>query len=72
MIHQPHLTAELRELPPEDGWACHEATGRACAVCPCGLNTGFIDKGEAARTYAEHPDSQLGSNREAWLLGQRG
>lgn len=55
MIHHPTLVAEIRELPPEDGWARCEATGRACLVCTCGTVTGFVDKAEALRTASEHP-----------------
>lgn len=54
MLHQLLIVAEIRELDPEDGWARHEATGRACVVCPCGLNTGFIQKTDAAQQYREH------------------
>jgi hypothetical protein len=55
VIHRPQLVAELRELPPEDGWARSEATGRACLVCPCGTNTGFTDQDTAAQQYVDHP-----------------
>jgi hypothetical protein len=54
MLHQVHLVNELRELPPQDGWARHEATGRACVVCPCGLNTGFINAREACQQFNSH------------------
>ncbi|QUI32447.1 hypothetical protein H9W91_17450 [Streptomyces alfalfae] len=54
MIHQPHLIAELRDRPPEDGWSCHETTGRACTVCPCGLSTGFIETSAAIDAYRDH------------------
>lgn len=54
MRHDPHLVREIRELPPQDGWACYEGTGRACVVCCCGLCTGFIDKGEARREAEQH------------------
>ncbi|MFM9563265.1 MULTISPECIES: hypothetical protein [Streptomyces] len=57
MIHSPTLVAEIRELPPEDGWARCEGTGRACFVCCCGLTTGFIDRAEAIRVAKEHPDA---------------
>jgi hypothetical protein len=55
MIHHPTLVAEVRDLPPEDGWARHESTGRACVVCPCGLNTGFIGRAEAFPAFKDHP-----------------
>lgn len=54
MVHRPLVVAEIRELPPQDGWACYERTGRACLVCHCGLNTGFIDKAETARLAQQH------------------
>ena len=54
MLHQTLIVAEVRELAPADGWAQYEATGRACVVCPCGLNTGFTDKTDAAQQYREH------------------
>ena len=55
MLHHSHLVAEIRELPPEDGWACYEGTGRACFVCACGTNTGFVAKADAGRAAREHP-----------------
>ncbi|MDX2667406.1 hypothetical protein [Streptomyces stelliscabiei] len=55
MIHRPVLIAEIRELPPEDGWTCHESTRRACVVCTCGLNTGFTDRAEATAVFKAHP-----------------
>jgi hypothetical protein len=60
-MHHPTLVQEIRDLAPtDDGWAQREPTGRACTVCPCGLDTGFIDKAEASRVYAEHaPASRL-------------
>lgn len=54
MSHNPLLIVELRALEPVDGWSRSEHTGRACAVCPCGLNTGFIDKAEAGDAYRKH------------------
>jgi len=54
MLHQPLIVAEIREIDPADGWAQYEATGRACVVCPCGLNTGFTGKAEAAQQYRDH------------------
>lgn len=54
-MHSTVLMNEIRELEPsEDGWARYEATGRACAVCPCGLNTGFTHRADAVRLYREH------------------
>lgn len=58
MIHRPILVAEIRELPPEDGWACYEGTGRACLVCACGTNTGFVAKADAGRAAREHPGAE--------------
>ena len=54
MRHQPTLIPELRSLPPKDGWACYEQTGRAAAVCQCGLNTGFINTRDACQRAAGH------------------
>lgn len=54
MPHQPHLIPELRDLPPEEGWARCEPTGRACVVCQCGLNTGFIDARDACQQFSGH------------------
>ena len=53
-MHSPQIVVELRDLPPENGWACYERTGRACVVCPCGLDTGFIDKSAAIDAYRGH------------------
>lgn len=54
-MHEPHLVPEIRTLAPdENGWARHEKTGRACAVCPCGLNTGFVDSRQATDAYRSH------------------
>ncbi|MBP5862797.1 hypothetical protein QBA57_21380 [Streptomyces scabiei] len=66
MIHRPTLVSEIRELPPENGWACFEATGRACAVCHCGLNTGFVDKAEALHAAKRH---HVPGIREAGPIG---
>lgn len=66
MIHKPRTVAEIRDLPPENGWARVESTGRACTVCCCGLNTGFIDKPEARHIARQHPvtdASQLAGTR---------
>lgn len=52
--HAPTFIAELRSLPTEDGWACYEATGRACFVCSCGTTTGFVDKADAASAAEGH------------------
>ncbi len=55
-MHHTQLITELRELPPEDGWLRAEGTGRACLVCTCGLNTGWIPKTDAssqARTHGQ-------------------
>lgn len=54
-MHAARLIPEIRTLTPDaDGWARHEKTGRACAVCPCGLNTGFVDSGQASDAYRAH------------------
>ena len=54
MLHRLLIVAELRETAPDGQWAQYEATGQACVVCPCGLNTGFIAKDQAAQQYREH------------------
>lgn len=54
MLHRLLIVAELRQTQPDGQWAQYEATGRACIVCPCGLNTGFTDKNEAAQQYRDH------------------
>lgn len=63
MIHCPTLVFEIRDPPPEDGWACYERTGRACLVCPCGTTTGFIDRAEALRAARDHPVSTKGTHQ---------
>ncbi|MEV6450931.1 hypothetical protein AB0M75_06450 [Streptomyces anulatus] len=35
-VHDVRIIAELRELPPEDGWKCWERTGYARLECSCG------------------------------------
>lgn len=54
MQHNQIIVAELRETTPSGEWEQHEATGRACVVCPCGFSTGFVDKAEAATQYRTH------------------
>lgn len=61
MLHQVHLINEVRALPPQDGWARHETTGRACAICPCGLNSGFINAREACRQFNDHAQENEGA-----------
>ncbi|RMB81288.1 hypothetical protein [Streptomyces shenzhenensis] len=56
MLHRLLIVAELQEKEPDDGWAQYQTTGRACVVCPCGFNTGFIPKAEAASQYRAHAD----------------
>ncbi|MEU8531582.1 hypothetical protein [Streptomyces parvulus] len=54
-MHATQLIAEIRTLTPDDeGWARHERTGRACAVCPCGLDTGFVTATQAAAAFRTH------------------
>lgn len=54
-MHDLSIITEIRDLAPtDDGWAQYEPTGRACTVCTCGLNTGFVDKAEAGRVFDEH------------------
>ncbi|MFI7014138.1 hypothetical protein [Streptomyces sp. NPDC050164] len=66
-MHSPQIVVELREAPPEDGWACYEATSRACFVCTCGTTTGFVDRAEAIQTATEHP----GRGQSPWIDGPR-
>ncbi|MCZ4611603.1 hypothetical protein O3S80_49245 [Streptomyces sp. Lzd4kr] len=54
MLHRPHLITEIRELPPQDGYARYERTGRATVVCPCGLNTGWIPRLDASAQARTH------------------
>ncbi|MFC7842507.1 hypothetical protein [Streptomyces sp. NPDC057382] len=56
-MHSPQIVVELRDLPPEDGWACAESTGRACFICTCGTTTGFVDRADAIAAATEHPGS---------------
>jgi hypothetical protein len=66
-MHSPQIVVELRERPPEDGWACSESTGRACFVCTCGTTTGFVAKAEAIQAATEHPNS----GQSPWIDGPR-
>jgi hypothetical protein len=67
-VHSPQIVVELRELPPEDGWACAESTGRACFICTCGATTGFIDKTDALDAATGHPGAErAGIDREALI-----
>lgn len=61
MLHSVQIINEIRELPPENGTAQYEATGRACAVCPCGLNTGFIKAREACQQFNSHAQENEGT-----------
>lgn len=54
MEHRIVAVAEVRDLEPEAGWVRSEKTGRACIVCPCGLNTGFVSIQEAHDTGRAH------------------
>lgn len=54
-IHRPLKVAEVRPLSPTaDGWTRREPTGRAVVVCPCGLDTGFIDDRDATDQLNNH------------------
>ncbi|MER7963595.1 hypothetical protein [Streptomyces ardesiacus] len=48
------FVGEIRQLPPVEGWARYEPTGRACVTCPCGYNSGFIAREDAIQAYKEH------------------
>lgn len=52
MIHHPTLTAEIRELPPEDGWRRFEPTGVVTLACSCGYSEGPMPKPLRARQRA--------------------
>ncbi|MDX3777746.1 hypothetical protein [Streptomyces europaeiscabiei] len=62
-----HLTVlnQIESLPgPPDGegvrWVERRLTGKAIAVCPCGLNTGLIDRSDlpsVEELAAQHPRS---------------
>lgn len=54
MDHRIVAIAEIRDLEPEAGWARSEKTGRACIVCLCGLNSGFIPAQEATDIGRAH------------------
>lgn len=55
MLHSMILVAGLQQKPDTNGeWAEYEATGYAAIVCPCGLDTGFVEKTDAAEQYREH------------------
>jgi hypothetical protein len=66
-MHSPKIVVELRELPPEDGWACAESTGRACFICTCGTTTGFVDRADAIQAATEHPSN----GQSLWIDGPR-
>ncbi|MFE2360131.1 hypothetical protein [Streptomyces virginiae] len=54
MIHTPVIVNMLRELDPVDGWAVYEHAGLATVACSCGLNTGWINKTDAANICRDH------------------
>ncbi|MER7799013.1 hypothetical protein ABTX71_01645 [Streptomyces parvulus] len=59
-MHSLFIVAEIHEAEPtQNGWAQYAATGRACVVCPCGLDTGFIETAKAAGRYREHAEANL-------------
>ncbi|MDQ1037258.1 hypothetical protein QFZ75_003674 [Streptomyces sp. V3I8] len=41
-VHDVRVTAELRPLPPKDGWACWGKTGLCQLTCSCGHTEGPI------------------------------
>lgn len=47
MDHRVAVITEIRDLEPEAGWTRAEKTGRACAACTCGLDTGLTGLEEA-------------------------
>lgn len=60
MLHQALIVVEIQQADPDpNGWIQVQATGRACIVCPCGLNTGFIDKTEAAQQHRDHLENRF-------------
>ncbi|MGW3711419.1 hypothetical protein ACWDN6_14885 [Streptomyces albogriseolus] len=60
VLHQALIVVEIQQADPDpDGWIQVQATGRACIVCPCGLNTGFIDKAEAAQQHRDHLENRF-------------
>jgi hypothetical protein len=59
VLHRLLIVAELTSDQPDGEWAQYRATGRACIVCPCGLNTGFVTKDEAAQLYREHAHANV-------------
>lgn len=63
MDHQLHVLNQIESRPGQpDGnderWMERRLTGKAIAVCPCGLNTGLVDSSELPDLQAlaaEHP-----------------
>lgn len=54
-MHGAQITFEIRSTGTDaDGWQMFEPTGLACAVCPCGEVTGFIEKQDALQVYKDH------------------
>lgn len=43
-VHDVRVVAEVRELPPQDGWACWESTGLCHLKCSCGYSDGPMPK----------------------------
>ncbi|MEV0639029.1 hypothetical protein AB0I77_29615 [Streptomyces sp. NPDC050619] len=52
--HHVTIARQVQTLPPQDGWACQETTNHGWATCPCGFNTGLVDKTEAGRLGYQH------------------
>lgn len=52
--HVVTITRQSQTMPPQDGWACHQATDYGWSTCPCGFNTGLVDKTEAGRLGYQH------------------
>lgn len=65
MSHQLHVLNQIesRPGPPDDDgvrWMERRLTGKTIAVCPCGLNTGLVDRSELPsieELAAQHPRS---------------
>ncbi len=53
-VHDVKITAEIRELPPEDGWRCFEDTGMATLTCSCGHTDGPMLKALARLMAEQH------------------
>jgi hypothetical protein len=60
VLHQALIVVEIQQADPDaNGYIEVKATGRVCIVCPCGLNTGFTDRTEAAQQHRDHVENRF-------------